>query len=168
MAEVGPGNGRMGGAEAGSVYQQARLFESVVAYLADYYVDPLDESAIYDMAIDGLLKEVGDPYTTFLRPEDFQQLTLSTTGNYGGLGIRIEVSDGWITVVAPLPDTPAERLGIQAGDRIVEVDGTSTRGWPVVIGFVLLYRLVKKERNLTAQINQVEQSLQQPEPNQTP
>jgi carboxyl-terminal processing protease len=120
-----------GSDRAGNVYQQARLFENVVAYLADYYVDSLDESRLYDLAIDGMLKELGDPYTTFLRKDDFEDLTVSTTGNYGGLGIRIEANDGWIQVVTPLPDTPAERIGVQAGDRIVAVEGESTRGWPV-------------------------------------
>ncbi len=118
-----------GSDRAGGVYQQARLFENVVAYVADYYVEPIDERELYDMAIDGLLRELEDPYSTFLRPADFERLTLSTTGNYGGLGIRIEVSDGWITVVVPLPDTPAERVGMQAGDRIVEVDGESSYDW---------------------------------------
>jgi carboxyl-terminal processing protease len=118
-----------GGERAGNVYQQARLFENVVAYLSEYYVDSLDEGHLYDLAIDGMLKELKDPYTSFLRAEDFEDLTVSTTGNYGGLGIRIEPNDGWIQVVQPLPDTPAERLGVQAGDRIVEVDGESTHEW---------------------------------------
>ena len=120
-----------GGTRAGNIYQQARMFESVVAYVADYYVDSLGEGEVYDMAIDGLLRELGDPYTTFLRPDDFERLRISTTGNYGGLGIRIEVSDGWITVVTPLPGTPAERAGVQAGDRIIEVDGESTHEWAI-------------------------------------
>jgi carboxyl-terminal processing protease len=111
------------------VYQQARLFENVVAYLSEYYVDSLDEGRLYDLAIDGMLKELKDPYTSFLRAGDFEDLTVSTTGNYGGLGIRIEPNDGWIQVVQPLPETPAERLGVQAGDRIVEVDGESTHEW---------------------------------------
>jgi carboxyl-terminal processing protease len=118
-----------GGERAGNVYQKARLFENVVAYLSEYYVDSLDEGHLYDLAIDGMLKELKDPYTSFLRAEDFEDLTVSTTGNYGGLGIRIEPNDGWIQVVQPLPDTPAERLGVQAGDRIVEVDGESTHEW---------------------------------------
>ena len=117
------------GGGAASVYQQARLFDNVVAYVADFYVDSLSEQDIYDKAIDGLLRELDDPYTTFLRPEDLNDLAVSTTGNYGGLGIRIEIADGWITVVAPLPETPAERVGIQSGDRIVEVDGVSTHQW---------------------------------------
>jgi carboxyl-terminal processing protease len=119
-----------GGERAANVYQKARIFESVVAYLSEYYVDSLDEGRIYDLAIDGLLKELKDPYTVFLRPDDVEALSVSTTGNYGGLGIRIEASDGWIQVVSPLPETPAERAGIQSGDRIVEVEGESTHDWP--------------------------------------
>ena len=113
----------------GSVYQQARLFDDVLAHVADYYVDSLDERQLYQMAIDGMLDQLGDPYSVFLKPEDFRQLSEATTGNYSGLGIQIDVRDGWITVVAPLPDTPAERAGVQTGDRIVELDARSTEGW---------------------------------------
>lgn len=118
-------------ASRSAVYQKARLFEEVLDHLTNYYVDSLDEGQLYDMAIDGMVNGLGDPYTAFLRAEDLENLTVSTSGNYGGLGIRIEVSDGWITVVTPLADTPAERAGIVAGDRIAEVDGESTHGWSV-------------------------------------
>lgn len=116
-------------ATEGSVYQQARLFEDVVAHVADYYVDPIDERRLYQMAIDGLLNELGDPYSTFLKREDFRALSEQTTGTYTGLGIQIDVRDGWITVVAPLPETPAARAGVVSGDRIVALDGRSTEGW---------------------------------------
>src|SRR5262245_61616177 len=114
---------------AGSVYQQARLFDDVLAHVADYYVDSLDERQLYQMAIDGMLDQLNDPYSVFLKPDDFRQLSEATTGNYSGLGIQIDVRGGWITVVAPLPDTPAERAGVQTGDIIVALDGKSTEGW---------------------------------------
>src|SRR5256886_9513258 len=116
-------------APSGSVYQQARLFEDVLAHVADYYVDSVDERQLYQLAIDGMLDQLHDPYSVFLKRDDFKALNEATTGNYGGLGIQIEVRDGWITVVAPLPDTPAERAGIQTGDQIVGLDGRSTEGW---------------------------------------
>ena len=116
-------------APAGTVYQQARLFEDVLAHVADYYVDSIDERRLYQLAIDGMLDQLHDPYSVFLKRDDFKALNEATTGNYGGLGIQIEVRDGWITVVAPLPDTPAERAGIQTGDQIVGLDGRSTEGW---------------------------------------
>lgn len=118
-----------GSQSRGNVYQVARLFDDILAHIADYYVDSLDEGQLYNMAIDGMLAQLNDPYTSFLREEELRNLTLSTTGNYAGLGIRIEVRDGWITIITPLADTPAERVGLRAGDRIVEVAGSSTRGW---------------------------------------
>ncbi|TLY52247.1 MAG: S41 family peptidase, partial [Gemmatimonadetes bacterium] len=88
-----------------------------------------DERRLYQMAIDGMLDQLHDPYSVFLKRDDFRALNEQTTGNYGGLGIQIEVRDGWITVVAPLPDTPAERAGIQSGDQIIALDARSTEGW---------------------------------------
>src|SRR5437016_14663808 len=116
-------------APEGSVDQQARLFEDVLAHVADYYVDSLDERQLYQMAIDGMLDQLHDPYSVFLKRDDFRALSEATTGNYGGLGIQIDVRDGWITVVAPLPETPAERAGIQTGDQIVALDSRPTEGW---------------------------------------
>ena len=113
----------------GSVYQQARLFDDVLAHVADFYVDSIDERQLYQMAIDGMLDQLHDPYTVYMKPDQFSVLTEQTTGNYGGLGIQIDVRDGWITVVAPLPDTPAEHAGVLTGDRIVGLDGKSTEGW---------------------------------------
>ncbi len=114
---------------AGSVYEQARLFDDIIGYVSDYYVDSVGEAELYNKAIDGLLNELADPYASFLRAEQYRELTESTTGNYGGLGIRIEVRDGWITVIAPIAGTPAESMGLETGDRIVEVDSRSTFGW---------------------------------------
>lgn len=113
----------------GSVYQQARMFDEVLAHVSDFYVDSIGERELYTMAIDGLLDQLKDPYSVFLKPDDFRSLSEQTTGNYTGLGIQIDVRDGWITVVAPLPDTPAERAGVMTGDRIVALDGRSTEGW---------------------------------------
>jgi carboxyl-terminal processing protease len=118
-----------GASQAGSVYQQARMFDDVLGYVADYYVDSIGEAELYDLAIDGLLNQLEDPYARFLRREDFEELTESTTGNYGGLGIRIDVRDNWITIIAPIAGTPADDAGLATGDRIVAVDGRSTYGW---------------------------------------
>ncbi|HTR21027.1 MAG TPA: S41 family peptidase [Gemmatimonadales bacterium] len=117
------------GAPPASAYQQARAFDDVLAHVADFYVDSIDEGRLYQMAIDGLLDQLHDPYSTFLKPDDFRSLSEQTSGNYGGLGLQIDVRDNWITVVAPLPDSPAERAGIQSGDLIVGLDGRSTEGW---------------------------------------
>jgi len=120
---------QQGTSRAGNVYQQARLFDDVLGYVADYSVDSIGASELYDLAIDGLLEQLDDPYARFLRRADFERLTESTTGNYGGLGIRIDVRDGWITIIAPIVGTPADEAGLETGDRIIAVDGESTFGW---------------------------------------
>jgi carboxyl-terminal processing protease len=109
----------------------ARLFDQVVTRVSEKYVDSLGADSIYRDAVRGMLRELDDPYTVFLSGERLARLHENTSGRYDGLGVQIDVRDGWITVVSPLPDSPAERAGIQTGDRIVEMDGRSTEGWSV-------------------------------------
>lgn len=113
----------------GNVYQQARLFDDVLSHISAYYVDSIPQTDLYEKATTGLLEQLKDPYSVLLVDDDYKALTETTTGNYGGLGIQIDVRDGWITVVAPLPDTPAERAGVEPGDLITSVDAKSTEGW---------------------------------------
>jgi carboxyl-terminal processing protease len=118
-----------GVASDGNVYQQARLFDDVLSHVNTYYVDSIGETDLYQKATRGMLEQLKDPYSVLLTGDDYKALTEQTSGNYAGLGIQIDVRDGWITVVAPLPETPAERAGIETGDQIIEVDGKSTEGW---------------------------------------
>jgi carboxyl-terminal processing protease len=118
-----------GVASDGNVYQQARLFDDVLGHVSTYFVDSIGETDLYQKATKGMLEQLMDPYSVLLTGDDYKALTEQTSGNYAGLGIQIDVRDGWITVVAPLPDTPAERAGIETGDQIIEVGGKSTEGW---------------------------------------
>jgi carboxyl-terminal processing protease len=118
-----------GVASDGNVYQQARLFDDVLGHVSTYFVDSIGETDLYQKATRGMLEQLKDPYSVLLTGDDYKALTEQTSGNYAGLGIQIDVRDGWITVVAPLPETPAERAGIETGDQIIEVDGKSTEGW---------------------------------------
>jgi carboxyl-terminal processing protease len=118
-----------GVASGGNVYQQARLFDDVLGHVSAYYVDSIGETDLYERATRGMLEQLKDPYSVLLTGEDYRALAEQTSGNYAGLGIQIDVRDGWITVVAPLPETPAERAGVATGDQIIEVDGKSTEGW---------------------------------------
>ncbi len=115
--------------QSGGVYEKARLFEDILAHVAKHSVDSLDEVQLYQMAIDGLIERLDDPYANYLGPDDVADLRERTSGTYGGLGMQIDVRDGWITVIAPMAETPAEAAGIESGDRIIEVDGESTYGW---------------------------------------
>ena len=113
----------------GGVAESRRLLEEVHHLISEQFVDEIQPDELYRMAIDGMLSELGDPYTDFLTPEDWEDVRYTTTGNYGGLGVRIDEKDGWITVVAVLPNTPAQRQGLVIGDRIIEVEGESAEGW---------------------------------------
>ena len=79
------------------------LFDDVMSHVNNYYVDSLGNADLYRRATEGMLDQLQDPYSVLLTGDDYRALTEQTTGNYGGLGIQIDVRDGWITVVAPLP-----------------------------------------------------------------
>lgn len=117
------------GASPSSSYARARLFQEVMTHVENDYVDTVTENDLYKKAVDGMLLELHDPHSVYLTPDRLSKLNESTTGRYAGVGIQMDVRDGWITVVAPLPGTPAQRAGIVTGDRLVEIDGHSTHGW---------------------------------------
>jgi len=112
-----------------NVYANARLFEDVLRYASEAFVDKKEPSELYRMAIDGMLQELGDPHTVLMSAKDYESLRLQTEGDYGGIGVQIDKRNGWITVIAPLPGTPGERAGLRAGDQIIEVNGESTKDW---------------------------------------
>jgi carboxyl-terminal processing protease len=109
--------------------EAARLFDDVFAKIARSYVDSIDTSAMYRKAVDGMLYELEDPYTSLLAPDKLGQFNEATSGNYAGVGLQVDVRDGWIVVIAPTPGSPAERAGVQPGDRVVEVNGRPAHGW---------------------------------------
>jgi len=117
------------GLDGASSVSGPRLFDEVMTHISRYYVDSVSTSDLYGKAIDGMLDELHDPHSVFLRADRLARLNENTTGNYGGVGIQIDVRDGWVIVVSPLPGSPAERAGVETGDRIVEVAGKSARNW---------------------------------------
>ncbi len=110
-------------------FEGAQLFDNVLRHVQNDFVDPISDSTLYRKSVDGMLYELRDPYSTFLPPERFARLNESTSGNYAGLGLETDLRDGWLIVVAPLPGGPAERAGLQPGDRIVEIMGKPAKGW---------------------------------------
>lgn len=112
-----------------NIYANARLFEDVLRFVAENFVDTKQPTELYQMAVDGMLEELGDPHTSLMAAKDYEQLRLTTQGEYGGIGVQIDRRGGWITVISPLPGTPGARAGLQAGDQIIEVNGESTSEW---------------------------------------
>jgi carboxyl-terminal processing protease len=118
-----------GAGQERNIYANARLFEDVLRFVSDNFVDDKEPTELYRMAVDGMLEELGDPHTSLMVAKDYERLRLQTQGEYGGIGVSIDRRGGWITVINPLPGTPGMRAGLQAGDQIIEVNGESTRDW---------------------------------------
>ncbi|MCB5228998.1 MAG: S41 family peptidase [Candidatus Cloacimonetes bacterium] len=109
------------------IYTQLSLFTEVLQKVKQYYVTDLDDEALIKAAIIGMLGDT-DPHTTYFTKEEFTDFTTSTRGAFGGLGIQIDKIGDYVTVVSPIEGTPAFRMGISAGDKIVKVDDRSIVG----------------------------------------
>ncbi|MEN6445492.1 MAG: S41 family peptidase [Candidatus Cloacimonas sp.] len=110
-----------------NLYSQVQLFSEVLYKLKQYYVTDLKDEELIKAAIDGMLGST-DPHTTYFTPEEFKEFTTTTKGTFGGLGIQIDKIGDYITVVSPIEGTPAYRMGITAGDKIIKVNGESMVG----------------------------------------
>ncbi|HEX6942386.1 MAG TPA: S41 family peptidase [Gemmatimonadaceae bacterium] len=110
-------------------FTNARLFDTVLEHVRQYYVDSIPDSTLFEHAMVGMLRELDDPYTLYLPPNRLRRLTEQTTGNYVGIGAQIQRRDDYPMIIAPYPGSPAERAGLHTGDRVVEIDSMKTRGW---------------------------------------
>jgi carboxyl-terminal processing protease len=108
-----------------------RLFEQVMSVVSDRFVDSVNSGVLYEKAARGLLRELKDPYTELYTPKQLEAFNTTTGGFYGGVGMLIEEQEGSIIISKVYPHTPAEEAGILAGDRIIQVDTSSTRGWKI-------------------------------------
>ncbi len=107
--------------------QYIKMFEKVYLTIKRHYIDKKNSKELITGAIDGMIKSLKDPYTAFLVPKAKKELTIETTGEYGGLGIEVSIRDNKLTIISPIEDTPAERAGILAGDKIIKVDGETLK-----------------------------------------
>lgn len=108
------------------LYEALGLFTKIIYIVEDEYVEEIDEDKLIKGAIKGMLESL-DPHSVYLAPEFFKELKVDTSGKFGGVGIEISHKQGIITVVSPIEDTPAFQSGIKPGDRIVRIDGKSTK-----------------------------------------
>ncbi|MGJ8622702.1 MAG: S41 family peptidase [Yoonia sp.] len=110
-----------------SVYEQLDLFGDIFERIRSGYVEEVDDRELIEAAINGMLTSL-DPHSSYLSPEAAQRMRVSTSGEFGGLGIEVTQEEGWVKVVSPMDGTPAEAAGIMAGDFITAVDGESVLG----------------------------------------
>lgn len=103
-------------------YKQLDLFAEILARAQQDYVVEIDETEAMQHAINGMLTSL-DPHSGYMSPDDFQSMTVQTSGEYGGLGIEVTMEDGFIKVISPMDDSPASRAGIEPGDLITSING---------------------------------------------
>ncbi|HEX8907701.1 MAG TPA: S41 family peptidase, partial [Anaeromyxobacteraceae bacterium] len=112
--------------DGGQPYRPLDVFADVLAYIENGYVEEVKEKELVYGAIEGMVARL-DPHSQFLRPEVYRALKEETSGEFDGVGIELAVKNDQLVVVAPIADAPAERAGIAAGDRLLKIDGASTR-----------------------------------------
>lgn len=112
-------------------YVELQNFSKVLNLVQQYYVEEVDTKKLIYGAIKGMLKEL-DPHTNFLPPDIYKDFENETNGEFGGLGIEISVQNSILTIISPIEDTPAWEAGIKAGDKVIAVDGKSTKGLSLV------------------------------------
>jgi len=107
--------------------EELRLFAEVFDRVKQDYVEPVEDRTLIRYAIKGMLNGL-DPHSTYLDAEDYSELREGTSGEFGGLGIEVGMEDGFIKVISPIDDTPAQRAGVQAGDLIIRLDDEPVKG----------------------------------------
>ncbi|MGE5677679.1 MAG: S41 family peptidase [Pseudomonadota bacterium] len=134
-------------------YQTVRDMDKLLSlkeYIKSNYVDGAEDSKLVEGAIKGMFESLQDPYSVYMTKDEFKNFNESTKGSYGGIGVIVTRSeDGYVTVVAPIEDTPGERVGLKTNDRIVKVDGKDIVGIDLEAAVSMLKGKKGTEVNLT-------------------
>ncbi len=144
------------------VYKKIDLFGEVLEKINKEYVEEINQSESMDAAIDGLLQSL-DPYSAYMSPEILNEMQTETSGEFGGLGIEVNMESGVVKVISPIDDTPASRAGIKAGDYIIKIDDIQVQGkslseavdlmrGPVGSSIILTVRRIGQKKALTFEI----------------
>ena len=108
-----------------NMYVRVRVLQEVMDRVESSFVDEVDGQSIYDSAIDGIIRQLDDPNTSFIEASEYENLRIRTEGEYGGVGLEVTDGPEYVTVVSAISGGPSERAGIRAGDRFFEIDGAS-------------------------------------------
>jgi len=106
---------------------ELRQLSNVFAAIKNNYVESVDDKTLIDNAISGMVSNL-DPHSAYLDADAFREMQTATQGEFGGLGIEVGAEDGFVKVISPIEDTPAARAGVMAGDLIIKIDDTPTKG----------------------------------------
>ena len=109
-----------------NTYQHLKVIVDVLELIKESYVEPIDPVKLVYGAAKGMVGELDD-FSQFMEPDVYERVKSDTEGEFGGIGIRVDVKDGWLTVVTPLPGTPAFKAEMMPGDKIIKIEGESTK-----------------------------------------
>ena len=109
------------------IYKKIDLFSEVLKKINKEYVDDINQSDVMDAAINGVLQSL-DPYSSYMSPEILKEMQTETKGEFGGLGIEVGMEAGVVKVISPIDGSPAEAVGVKAGDYIVKINGIQVQG----------------------------------------
>ena len=109
------------------IYKKIDLFSEVLDRINKEYVDEVNQSEAMDAAINGVLQSL-DPYSAYMSPDSFKNMQTETSGEFGGLGIEVSMEAGVVKVISPIDNSPAEEVGVKAGDYIVKIDDVQVQG----------------------------------------
>lgn len=138
-------------------YLELQNFAKVLNLVQQYYVEPVDTRKLIYGGIKGMLREL-DPHTNFLPPEIFKEFENETSGEFGGIGIEMSVQNGILTIISPIEDTPAWEAGIKPGDKVVGINGKSTKG----LSLVEAAQLMRGKRGQKVSLSVIREGLDEP------
>lgn len=137
--------------------KELRAFVNAFSTIRNAYVEEVDDKTLLEYAIKGMLSEL-DPHSNYLEPKTFDELQVNATGTFGGLGMEVGMEDGFVKVVAPIDDTPAQRAGIESGDLIIKIDNKPVKG----LSLNEAIELMRGEVNTQVEITVVRTGVAQP------
>ena len=137
------------------LYQKLDLFSDVLDTLKKEYVDDVKQDEVIDSAINGMLQSL-DPYSSYMSPEAFQNMSRDTKGEFGGLGIEITMESGLVKIITPIEGTPADKAGVQAGDYIVKIEDKQVKGMTLIDAVKLMRGKVGTSLEITVRRPEVE------------
>jgi len=140
------------------LYEKLDLFSDVLEKIKNEYVNEVDQSEVIDSAVNGMLQSL-DPYSSYMNPESFKNMNIETKGEFGGLGIEITMESGFVKVITPIEDSPADKIGIKAGDYIIKINDKQVKGLTLMQAVNLMRGKVGTSINITVRRVDVDEDL---------
>jgi len=141
-----------------ALYEKLDLFSDVLEKINKGYVKEVDQSEVIDGAINGMLQSL-DPFSAYMSPESFKNMNVETSGEFGGLGIEVTMESGFVKVITPMEDSPADKVGVKAGDYIIKINEKQVKGLNLMEAVNLMRGKIGTPINITIRRLDVEEDL---------